>query len=378
MDKINWTNGQTPLNQTNLNQMQTNVETALNEVLANNSVVVSPTEPSTGRNKVWLQHNKKNMLNLRITNATIGPQGQSITDNASTRLCFDYIEVKSNLEITFSANTSTDFMGLAFYDSSRTFLSREYANGASQITRTTPSNTKYVKPFIQISSATMNSSSVNQYGMQLENGSQRTTVEAIVEDKAYILNSNNIYEEFKPQIEWKENGYGDKFRIIPDFNGSGSSNKLLIQSTTGAEGTDPTNWKTLVAIHADTGDIDYENDTGWIDMSLYVNTNYFSARPGMVPEVRKIGNIVYWRGEVYCKTSITYEHSIEILSNIPVQFTPSYQFSGAGCRFQTSDVYNIFIDETRYIRVDNIDKVFPIMEQISGFQLSNISGYPIA
>ena len=196
MDKINWINGQTPINQTNLNQMQTNVETALNEVLANNSVVVSPTEPSTGRNKVWLQHNKKNMLNLRITNATIGSQGQSITDNASTRLCFDYIEVKSNLEITFSANTSTDFMGLAFYDSSRTFLSREYTNGTSQITRTTPSNTKYVKPFIQISSATMNSSSVNQYGMQLENGSQRTTVEAIVEDKAYILNSNNIYEEF--------------------------------------------------------------------------------------------------------------------------------------------------------------------------------------
>lgn len=297
MNKINWVNGQTPINQTNLNQMQTNVETALNEVLANNSVVVSPTEPSTGRNKVWLQHNKKNMLNLRITNATIGPQGQSITDNASTRLCFDYIEVKPNLDITFSANTSTDFMGLAFYDSSRTFLSREYSNGASQITQTTPSNTKYVKPFIQISSATMNSSSVNQYGMQLENGSQRTTVEAIVEDKAYILNSNNIYEEFKPQIEWKENGYGDKFRIIPDFNGSGSSNKLLIQSTTGAEGTDPTNWKTLVAIHADTGDIDYENDTGWLNLPVISPATSGSPQySGYDLMYRKINGVVYIRG----------------------------------------------------------------------------------
>lgn len=54
-------------------------------------------------------------------------------------------------------------------------------------------------------------------------------------------------------IEWKEDGYGDKFRIIPDFTGDGSSNKLLIQSTVGGEGTDPTNWKTIAYISADNG-----------------------------------------------------------------------------------------------------------------------------
>lgn len=61
-------------------------------------------------------------------------------------------------------------------------------------------------------------------------------------------------------IEWKENGYGDKFRIIPDFNGPGSNNKLIIQSTIGDAGTDPTNWKDLVYIHADTGSIDLIGD----------------------------------------------------------------------------------------------------------------------
>lgn len=61
-------------------------------------------------------------------------------------------------------------------------------------------------------------------------------------------------------IEWKENGYGDKFRIIPDFNGPGSNNKLIIQSTIGDTGTDPTNWKDLVYIHADTGSIDLIGD----------------------------------------------------------------------------------------------------------------------
>ena len=57
-------------------------------------------------------------------------------------------------------------------------------------------------------------------------------------------------------IEWKENGYGDKFRIIPDFNGAGADNKLLIQSTVGGAGEDPSDWKTIAYICADVGDID--------------------------------------------------------------------------------------------------------------------------
>ena len=54
-------------------------------------------------------------------------------------------------------------------------------------------------------------------------------------------------------IYFKEDGFGDKFRILPNFNGAGSSNELIIQSTTGDAGTDPQNWKDLLNIHADTG-----------------------------------------------------------------------------------------------------------------------------
>ena len=54
-------------------------------------------------------------------------------------------------------------------------------------------------------------------------------------------------------IFWKEDGFGDKFRVLPYFSGSGSDNKLVIQSTNGDAGTDPQNWKDLVYIHADTG-----------------------------------------------------------------------------------------------------------------------------
>lgn len=56
-------------------------------------------------------------------------------------------------------------------------------------------------------------------------------------------------------IYFKEDGFGDKFRILPNFNGSGSDNRLILQSTIGDAGEDPQNWKDLVYIHADSGEI---------------------------------------------------------------------------------------------------------------------------
>lgn len=56
-------------------------------------------------------------------------------------------------------------------------------------------------------------------------------------------------------IQWKKDGFGDKFRIIPDFGGSGSNNKLIIQSTIGDAGTDPINWENIANLSADDGDL---------------------------------------------------------------------------------------------------------------------------
>lgn len=82
-------------------------------------------------------------------------------------------------------------------------------------------------------------------------------------------------------IYWKEDGFGDKFRILPNFRGAGSSNKLIIQSTTGEAGEDPQNWKDLVTIHADTGEIDLIHPTTWINATLSSNVGgiirYFKA-----------------------------------------------------------------------------------------------------
>lgn len=57
-------------------------------------------------------------------------------------------------------------------------------------------------------------------------------------------------------IQWQESGYGDKFKIVPNFSGADDQNKLLIQSAVGAANTDPT-LNTVVSISAKTGNAEF-------------------------------------------------------------------------------------------------------------------------
>lgn len=70
-------------------------------------------------------------------------------------------------------------------------------------------------------------------------------------------------------IFFKEDGFGDKFRIVPNFNGAGSDNKLILQSTIGDAGEDPQNWKDLVYIHADSGEVELAGDIGTKNQIVY-------------------------------------------------------------------------------------------------------------
>ena len=121
-------------------------------------------------------------------------------------------------------------------------------------------------------------------------------------------------------IEFKENGYGDKFRIIPDFNGARSSNRLLVQSTVGDAGTDPTNWKTLVSIHAETGEVDFNaNDTGWVDMSISGSAVTARDQGRYKPQVRKIGNLVQIKGQIMASSNLNDNTSL----SMPTEFIPN-------------------------------------------------------
>ena len=124
------------------------------------------------------------------------------------------------------------------------------------------------------------------------------------------MQSNSVKFGNNGNILFKEDGYGDKFRIIPNFGGAGANNKLIIQSTTGEAGTDPQNWKDLVTIHADSGQVDLIHPTVWTNVSL---TSYLK---GTVRYVR-IGNIVIVNfSEVNINQNIT-QHATVLATGLP-------------------------------------------------------------
>lgn len=97
------------------------------------------------------------------------------------------------------------------------------------------------------------------------------------------MQSNSLRFGTTGNIFWKEDGYGDKFRVIPNFGNSGESNKLIIQSTTGGAGEDPQNWKDLVYIHADTGLIELAGEIKFNNINDYA----------LIRKVRKINGVNY-------------------------------------------------------------------------------------
>ena len=56
----------------------------------------------------------------------------------------------------------------------------------------------------------------------------------------YLVDENgNKFYPIACKLYMKENGYGDKFAVVPEFNGEDDGNKLRIQGAVGGAGTDP-------------------------------------------------------------------------------------------------------------------------------------------
>ena len=85
-------------------------------------------------------------------------------------------------------------------------------------------------------------------------------------------------------IVWKEYGYGDKFKIVPSFSGTGDNNALFIKGTTGGAGTNPTSYNDLLKITAASGNYSFKGK-GYLQKSVYLsntdssdNTAYYAER----------------------------------------------------------------------------------------------------
>lgn len=113
-------------------------------------------------------------------------------------------------------------------------------------------------------------------------------------------------------------------------------------------------------------------DTGWIDMSNNVNTTYFYSRPNANPMVRKIDNVVYWKGAVYCHTAPN-DTGARIIENIPSQFLPPYEVSGSGIHYNIGTPFKIYtyIDNIAVYEQNNIVAT----QDYEGFALGDIGPY---
>lgn len=175
-------NTDTPINAENLNQIQDNL------------VVVSPTEPTgDNREKVWIQKGK-NLFNKSrmVGNLTINEDGIFENDETAS---VHYIQVvsgktysiSSNLDRQWVLNTSVNIPSLGGSGNVRTVTS------GTTIQVTIPEGHNYLNIRNHPSSA--NEDSINQ-NVQVEQNSTATAYEAYIEPKIYVLNDNDVYEEF--------------------------------------------------------------------------------------------------------------------------------------------------------------------------------------
>lgn len=193
-------NSEPDLTAENLNKMQQDIGT-----------VVSPIEPQGNeRLKVWVQKGK----NLFDGNYKSGYGYDNSTGNVIT-----LSTVYSNQSIItvpygatkliLSKNGEGKNTRFFFYDKNKTFLSSIVNNDGAV---TIPENARYFN--FQVGMNTVNND-FTKIQVETEN---LTSYEAYIEPKIYVLNNNNVYEEFKKEVEtdWINliSGYNTFYRKI--------------------------------------------------------------------------------------------------------------------------------------------------------------------
>ena len=121
----------------------------------------------------------------------------------------------------------------------------------------------------------------------------------------------------------------------------------------------------------------YIDDTGWVDLSSYVNTSNFAIRSDsdqFKPMARRIGKVVFWRGSIYCHTQLNAEQGT-LLRNVPAQFMPNREVAGAGNHYNLNRIFSIWT-EGRDIKINEGYNV-PTTGFWQGYSLSCLGPYTI-
>ncbi len=169
-----------------------NQDTYSCDYINNSSVIVSPTEPIENRRKVWMQKGK-NLIGRIIKGYFLDNTGGTFTESTNWFIT-DYIKIEPN---TYYISQGISSAYKAFYDKNKKFISSD--NNSPSLS---PSNAHYV---------VMNGSIAQSSNIMLEQGSIATDYEEYIEPKTYILNDNNVYEEF---VKKEENIYSTDEQVV--------------------------------------------------------------------------------------------------------------------------------------------------------------------
>ena len=119
----------------------------------------------------------KNLLDSSsFTAAYINSGGGINADSGAHNALFDYIEVNPSTQYVLSSKTSCR-ISFAFYDSSKTFISRDPQTSGGQTSRstTTPSNCWYVRVWVYRQDPAWDQTAIDQAELQFEKGSTAST-----------------------------------------------------------------------------------------------------------------------------------------------------------------------------------------------------------
>lgn len=136
----------------------------------------------------------KNLYDVSTcTNAYINSTG--VITSANTNLLTDYIKIDNTQKYTISLNTEFYFIGCAYYDKNKTYLSRDTINNSSSLTITIPNNTEYIRIWMSYATNTnISKTSVMQYEPMIEKGTQRTLYSEYF--TPIELNKIGIYQDY--------------------------------------------------------------------------------------------------------------------------------------------------------------------------------------
>lgn len=128
----------------------------------------------------------------KILNNTSLDIYSGMTQTTSNRATSPYVYVMSNKTYTISENGAAIDINMVQYDENKNYITGGVIKGTFRTTTTT----KYVRFYAGTSNIQI---------IQLEQGSTATSYEEYIEPKTYILNDNNVYEEFMKKEELNYN-----------------------------------------------------------------------------------------------------------------------------------------------------------------------------